>query len=71
MIAAMNGQPSTTRILGLLGGVAIILLLTNWSPMRAVAYAVIWSVAAVVLVLRDRRRSAGIVAPEQDPAPGP
>ncbi|MEV6061163.1 hypothetical protein [Nocardia asteroides] len=67
----MNGQTSTTRVLGILGGVAIILLLTNWSPMRAIAYAVIWSVAAVVLVLRERRRSADIVAPEQDPAPGP
>ncbi|MFJ2837542.1 MULTISPECIES: hypothetical protein [Nocardia] len=54
----MTGPASTTRILGLLGGVAVILLLTNWSPMRAVAYAVIWSLAAVVLVVRERRRPA-------------
>ncbi|MBW0274023.1 hypothetical protein ATM97_32420 [Nocardia sp. MH4] len=54
----MTGPASTTRILGLLGGVAVILLLTNWSAMRAVAYAVIWSLAAVVLVVRERRRPA-------------
>ncbi|MET9211333.1 MULTISPECIES: hypothetical protein [unclassified Nocardia] len=60
----MTGPASTTRILGLLGGVAVILLLTNWSPMRAVAYAVIWSVAAVVLVVRDRRRPAETSTPE-------
>ncbi|MGW6422585.1 hypothetical protein ACWF82_07905 [Nocardia sp. NPDC055053] len=60
----MKGQANTPRLLGLLGGVAVLLLITNWSPMRAVAYGVIWSVAAVVLVVRDRRRSAEAVAPE-------
>ncbi|MGS2811206.1 hypothetical protein [Nocardia sp. MW-W600-9] len=60
----MTGPASTTRILGLLGGVAVVLLLTNWSPMRAVAYAVIWSLAAVVLVVRDRRRPAEQSTPE-------
>ncbi|WP_189028929.1 hypothetical protein [Nocardia rhizosphaerihabitans] len=60
----MKGQANTPRLLGLLGGVAVLLLITNWSPMRAVAYAVIWSIAAVVLVVRDRRRSAETVVPE-------
>lgn len=64
MICRMKGQANTPRLLGLLGGVAVLLLITNWSPMRAVAYGVIWSVAAVVLVVRDRRRSAETVVPE-------
>lgn len=64
MICRMKGQANTPRLLGLLGGVAVLLLITNWSPMRAVAYAVIWSIAAVVLVVRDRRRSAETVVPE-------
>ncbi|MFE6922274.1 hypothetical protein ACFVAV_14615 [Nocardia sp. NPDC057663] len=60
----MKGQANTPRLLGLLGGVAVLLLITNWSPMRAVAYGVIWSVAAVVLVVRDRRRGAETPDPE-------
>ncbi|NNH75422.1 hypothetical protein HLB23_37190 [Nocardia uniformis] len=44
--------------LGVLAGVAIGLLLANWSPMRAVIYAVLWCVAAVVLLVRDYRRDA-------------
>ncbi|MFC6010391.1 hypothetical protein [Nocardia lasii] len=55
----MKGQTSTGRLLTLFGGVAIVMLMVNWSLMRAVAFAVIWVVAAGVLVLRDRR--AGIV----------
>ncbi|APE35171.1 hypothetical protein BOX37_15810 [Nocardia mangyaensis] len=58
MIGDMSGQTSTNRLLGLFGGVAIIMLLANWSLMRAVAFAVIWSIAAVVLLVRDRRRAA-------------
>ncbi|MFF2083513.1 hypothetical protein ACFVVM_07035 [Nocardia sp. NPDC058176] len=54
----MSGPTSTKRLLGLFAGVAIIMLLANWSPMRAVAFAVIWSIAAAVLLLRDRRRAA-------------
>ncbi|MFD6107557.1 hypothetical protein ACFWFQ_33400 [Nocardia salmonicida] len=42
----------------LFGGVALVMLMVNWSLMRAVAFAVIWVVAAGVLVLRDRRRGA-------------
>ncbi|MFD3508671.1 hypothetical protein [Nocardia sp. NPDC058666] len=52
----MKGQTSTSRLLTIFGGVAIVMLLVNWSLMRAVAFAVIWAIAAAVLVLRDRRR---------------
>ncbi|MFI1235466.1 hypothetical protein [Nocardia salmonicida] len=55
---AMKGQTSTGRLLTLFGGVALVMLMVNWSLMRAVAFAVIWAVAAGVLVLRDRRRGA-------------
>ncbi|MFG1771983.1 hypothetical protein ACGFIX_20600 [Nocardia salmonicida] len=55
---AMSGQTSTGRLLTLFGGVALVMLMVNWSLMRAVAFAVIWSVAAGVLVFRDRRRGA-------------
>ncbi|WP_410873138.1 hypothetical protein [Nocardia sp. A7] len=51
----MKGQTSTGRLLTLFGGVALVMLIVNWSLMRAVAFAVIWTVAASVLVLRDRR----------------
>ncbi|MFD3592479.1 hypothetical protein ACFWU5_07095 [Nocardia sp. NPDC058640] len=54
----MKGQTSTSRLLTIFGGVAIVMLLVNWSLMRAVAFAVIWAIAAAVLVLRDRRRGA-------------
>ncbi|MFD9548729.1 hypothetical protein ACFWBG_15170 [Nocardia salmonicida] len=54
----MRGQTSTGRLLTLFGGVALVMLMVNWSLMRAVAFAVIWAVAAGVLVLRDRRRGA-------------
>ncbi|TCJ96725.1 hypothetical protein [Nocardia alba] len=59
----MRGQTSTARLLTLFGGVALVMLMVNWSPMRAVAFAVIWTVAAGVLVLRDRRRGAEETAP--------
>ncbi|MFD4351063.1 hypothetical protein ACFWPX_00785 [Nocardia sp. NPDC058518] len=52
----MKGQTSTARLLTLFGGVALVMLMVNWSLMRAVAFAVIWAIAAGVLVLRDRRR---------------
>jgi hypothetical protein len=52
----MKGQTSTGRLLTLFGGVALVMLMVDWSLMRAVAFAVIWAVAAGVLVLRDRRR---------------
>ncbi|MFI6223109.1 hypothetical protein ACIBEH_21320 [Nocardia salmonicida] len=55
----MKGQTSTGRLLTLFGGVALVMLMMNWSLMRAIAFAVIWAVAAAVLVLRDRRRGAG------------
>ncbi|MEU4317221.1 hypothetical protein AB0F85_02380 [Nocardia fluminea] len=55
---AMKGQTSTARLLTLFGGVALVMLMVNWSLMRAVAFAVIWAVAAGVLILRDRRRGA-------------
>ncbi|KQY32531.1 hypothetical protein ASD42_19455 [Nocardia sp. Root136] len=55
---AMKGQTSTGRLLTLFGGVALVMLMVNWSLIRAVAFAVIWAVAAGVLVLRDRRRGA-------------
>ncbi|MGF0316238.1 hypothetical protein [Nocardia fluminea] len=55
---AMKGQTSTARLLTLFGGVAVVMLMVNWSLMRAVAFAVIWAVAAGVLILRDRRRGA-------------
>ncbi|MGX1874643.1 hypothetical protein ACWIHP_08380 [Nocardia fluminea] len=42
----------------LFGGVALVMLMVNWSLMRAVAFAVIWAVAAGVLILRDRRHGA-------------
>lgn len=57
---AMRGQTSTARLLTLFGGVALVMLMVNWSLMRAVAFAVIWAVAAGVLVLRDRRAAEGI-----------
>ncbi|MGW6702029.1 hypothetical protein [Nocardia sp. NPDC055049] len=59
----MKGQTSTARLLTLFGGVALVMLMVNWSLMRAVAFAVIWAVAAGVLVLRDRRRGAEDIAP--------
>ncbi len=43
-------------ILGVAGGVAIGLLVANWSPVRAVIYAVIWLVAAGVLLARGQLR---------------
>ncbi|MEV6220929.1 hypothetical protein AB0M13_04685 [Nocardia fluminea] len=42
----------------LFGGVAVVMLMVNWSLMRAVAFAVIWAIAAGVLVVRDQRRGA-------------
>ncbi|MFE9785788.1 hypothetical protein ACFYO7_10450 [Nocardia salmonicida] len=54
----MKGQTSTGRLLTLFGGVALVMLMVNWSLMRAVAFAVIWAVAAGVLVLRERRGGA-------------
>ncbi|MEV0852229.1 hypothetical protein ACGFQG_17130 [Nocardia fluminea] len=42
----------------LFGGVAVVMLMVNWSLVRAVAFAVIWAIAAGVLVVRDRRRGA-------------
>ncbi|MFC4128375.1 hypothetical protein [Nocardia rhizosphaerae] len=51
----MKLSSHSLRLLGLFGGVAVLLLLTNWSPMRAVVFAGVWAVAAAVLVLRDRR----------------
>ncbi|MGW6121078.1 hypothetical protein ACWFRF_18715 [Nocardia sp. NPDC055165] len=59
----MKGQTSTARLLTLFGGVALVMLMVNWSLMRAVAFAVIWAVAAGVLVLRDRRRGVEATAP--------
>ncbi|MFC9659862.1 hypothetical protein ACFVJ5_06455 [Nocardia sp. NPDC127606] len=59
----MKGQTSTARLLTLFGGVALVMLMVNWSLMRAVAFAVIWAVAAGVLVLRDRRRGPEDTSP--------
>lgn len=64
----MQAQTSTARLLTLFGGVALVMLLVNWSLMRAAAFAVIWAVAAGVLVLRDRRAGAGrSAAADSDP----
>lgn len=52
---AMKGQTNTARLLTLFGGVALVMLMVNWSLVRAVAFAVIWAVAAGILLLRDRR----------------
>lgn len=72
MIGRMTGLTSTTnRLLGLLAAVAVIMLVTNWSAQRAVAFAVIWTFAAVVLLVRDRRREAdAAVGHGPDPAEG-
>ncbi|MFD3745618.1 hypothetical protein [Nocardia sp. NPDC058633] len=59
----MTGQTSTTGLLTLFGGVAVVMLMVDWSPMRAVAFAVIWVVAAGVLIVRDRRRATVDTAP--------
>ncbi|MGY0499150.1 hypothetical protein ACWZHB_11700 [Nocardia sp. FBN12] len=64
----MNGQTSTGRLLTLFGGVALVMLMVNWSLLRAVAFAVIWAVAAGVLVLRDRRNGTGRAAAVPDAA---
>ncbi|MFC8381052.1 hypothetical protein [Nocardia sp. NPDC057272] len=66
----MKGQTSTARLLTLFGGVALVMLMVNWSLMRAVAFAVIWAVAAGVLVLRDRRRGVEATAPAAVSDPG-
>ncbi|MFB7875736.1 MULTISPECIES: hypothetical protein [unclassified Nocardia] len=56
----MGSSGNPVMILGVAGGVAVGLLVANWSPVRAVIYAVIWLVAAGVLLVRGqlRRRSA-------------
>ncbi len=64
MIGPVKVSAHSMRLLGLFGGVAVLLLITNWSPMRAVAFAVIWVVAAAVLLVRDRRRPVEAPAPE-------
>ena len=64
----MKGQTSTARLLTLFGGVALVMLMVNWSLMRAVAFVVIWAVAAGVLVLRDRRRGAEGIEPASSAA---
>ncbi|MFC9472247.1 hypothetical protein ACFTS5_08640 [Nocardia sp. NPDC056952] len=66
----MKGQTSTARLLTLFGGVALVMLMVNWSLMRAVAFAVIWAVAAGVLVLRDRRRGVEATSPATVSDPG-
>ncbi|MGW6619879.1 hypothetical protein ACWF99_01530 [Nocardia sp. NPDC055002] len=66
----MKGQTSTARLLTLFGGVALVMLMVNWSLMRAVAFAVIWAVAAGVLVLRDRRRGVEATSPAAVSDPG-
>ncbi|MFE1591311.1 hypothetical protein [Nocardia sp. NPDC058705] len=62
----MQGQTSTARLLTLFGGVAIVMLMVNWSLLRAIAFAAIWAVAAGVLVLRDRRRGTAAVPDSSD-----
>ncbi len=61
----MKGQTNTNRLLTLFGGVALVMLMVNWSPLRAVAYAVIWAIAAGILLLRDRRNGTN---PDPSPA---
>lgn len=53
-----NSKPNAVMILGVAGGVAIGLLAANWSAMRALVYAVIWLVAAGILLYRQRREAA-------------
>lgn len=64
MIGRVKVSAHSMRLLGLFGGVAILLLITNWSAMRAVAFAVVWVVAAAVLLVRDRRRPVEAPAPD-------
>ncbi|MEV0334381.1 hypothetical protein [Nocardia sp. NPDC050717] len=64
MIGRVKVSAHSMRLLGLFGGVAVLLLMTNWSPMRAVAFAIIWAVAAAVLLVRDRRRPVEASPPE-------
>ncbi|MFE3541681.1 hypothetical protein ACFXK0_01775 [Nocardia sp. NPDC059177] len=49
-----NGNP--VLILWVAGGVAVGLLVANWSPVRAVIYAVVWLVAAGILFARGQLR---------------
>lgn len=53
-----NSKPNAVIILGAAGGAAIGLLVANWSAMRAVVYAVIWLIAAGILLYRQRRETA-------------
>ncbi len=53
-------------ILGVAGGVAVGLLVANWSPVRAVIYAVIWLVAAGVLMVRGQLRRKAPEEPAND-----
>ncbi|MBF6213189.1 hypothetical protein IU433_23945 [Nocardia puris] len=42
-------------LLGFLAVVAVALLASDWSVQRAIAFAVVWGVAAIVVLVRHRK----------------
>ncbi|WP_278263497.1 hypothetical protein [Nocardia sp. AG03] len=62
----MSSTGNPIMILGVAGGVAVGLLVANWSPVRAVIYAVIWLVAAGVLMVRGQLRRKAPEEPAND-----